>query len=140
MRKLSITPCGIDAMSFKSKIMKNHPESRIQRDIETVSQFIRIYCDNNHRHQDKSPVRASGKIHNYLNGSSLRLCRDCKKLLLYSASKRIICPYNPKPSCKKCTTHCYSDQFRDAIREVMRFSGLFLIKNGRLGLLKKYFF
>ncbi len=139
MRKLPITPGGIDAVIFKSKMMKNNEKGTIHRDIETASQFIQIYCDNNHRHQDKSPVKASGKIKNYLNGS-LSLCRDCEKLLLYSASKRIICPYDPKPSCKKCTTHCYSDRFREAIREVMRFSGFFLIKNGKLGLIKKYFF
>lgn len=120
--------------------MKNHKKSRIQRDIETVSQFIQIYCDNNHRHRDKSPVRASGKLKGYVSGSSLLLCGDCEKLLLYSASKRLLCPYDPKPSCKKCTTHCYRDSYREAIREVMRFSGLFLIKNGRLGLIKKYFF
>jgi hypothetical protein len=139
MRRLPITPGRVNAMSFKSMMLKNNEKGTIHRDIETVSQFIQIYCDNNHRHQDKSPVKASGKIKSYLNGS-LHLCRDCEKLLLYSAGKRIICPYEPKPSCKKCTTHCYSAGFREAIREVMRFSGLFLIKNGKLGLIKKYFF
>jgi hypothetical protein len=126
-------------MRSQSKMKKDH-ESKVQRDIETVSQFIRIYCEHNHQHQAKAQVKASGKIKNYLNDSSIRLCRDCRKLLLYSASKRIICPYDPKPSCRRCSTHCYTDGFRDAIREVMRFSGLFLIKKGKLGLIKKYLF
>ncbi len=120
--------------------MKKDRRSKIQRDIETLSQFIRIYCENNHQHQAKAPVKASGRIKDYLSDPPLKLCRDCRKLLLYAASKRMICPYDPKPSCKRCSTHCYADGFREAIREVMKFSGLFLIKRGKLGLIKKYLF
>jgi len=111
----------------------------IGKDIETLARFITIYCEQKHRDQEKDAIAASGKVGAYINHLDLHLCDECRKLLLHAASKRIICPYNPKPSCKKCKTHCYAQGYRERIREVMRFSGTFLIKRGKLGLIRKYF-
>ena len=44
------------------------------------------------------------------------------------------------PMCKKCETHCYAPGYRERIREVMRFSGLYMVKHGRLDLMFHYFF
>lgn len=118
----------------------NNKDSDIKRDIETVSNFIQIYCEEKHRDREKNQYNAPDKIIKYLNVTALRLCDECTTLLGYSASKRIVCPYDPKPSCKNCETHCYRNGFRERIKEIMRFSGMHMIKRGRIGLIKKFFF
>ncbi len=112
----------------------------IGKDIETLARFISIYCEQKHRNQEKKTIMASGNAGGYINHLNLHLCEECRKLLLHAASKRIICPYDPKPSCKSCKTHCYGEGYRERIREVMRFSGTFLIKRGKVGLIWKFFF
>jgi len=112
----------------------------IKKDMQVLSDFIEIYCKENHRDAGKTIIKAPGKIGRYLEDKPLMLCSDCGKLLLYAVSKRLVCPYDPKPSCKKCTTHCYRDVYRERIRDVMRFSGKYLLRKGKLGLLKKYLF
>jgi hypothetical protein len=67
------------------------------------------------------------------------LCNDCTRLLRYGLTMRIRCPHDPKPMCKKCPAPCYRNEYRRRIREVMRFSGTYLIKRGRLDLLYHFF-
>jgi hypothetical protein len=40
--------------------------------------------------------------------------------------------------CKKCTTPCYKGEYRSKIREIMKFSGIYLVKYGRLDVLYHY--
>ena len=68
------------------------------------------------------------------------LCPDCQKLLTHGIAKLLQCTYDPKPMCKKCTTHCYAPGYRERIREVMKFSGLYLVTHGRFDMLMHYFF
>jgi uncharacterized CHY-type Zn-finger protein len=110
------------------------------KDIAVLADFIGIYCGEKHPDMEKKPVGARGRAGDALAEKDVRLCGDCAKLLRYAASMRVICPYNPKPACKKCATHCYKPEHRAKIREVMRFSGMHLITHGKLGLLKKYLF
>ncbi len=114
-------------------------EAKIGKDIDVLARFIDIYCRKNHPAAARETPAAKGPLAGYLARSPL-LCPECGKLLLHAASKRLICPYDPKPRCKKCPTHCYRADYRDAIRRVMRFSGMELLKTGRLDLLYKYFF
>ena len=63
----------------------------------------------------------------------------------YIKVKRLIRHYQylskkAKPMCKKCSTHCYAPSYQEKIREVMKFSGLYLIRHGRLDLLAHYLF
>jgi RNase P subunit RPR2 len=67
------------------------------------------------------------------------LCPDCTKLLAYGLTMRLKCPHDPKPMCKKCESQCYHRDYRLKIREVMKFSGLYLIKHGRVDMLYHYF-
>ena len=76
-------------------------EKRIRRDVAVLARFIRIFCDNKHSENSKSPVRAKGRTGEFLNDVSVELCDDCTKLLLHGAGKRITCPYDLKPRCKK---------------------------------------
>ena len=119
---------------------KDPGAKRIKKDIDVLARFIEIFCVHNHRDNHKSNVEARGAIGNFLEDLSLKLCPDCTRLLLHGVGKRIICPYDPKPRCKKCPTYCYQDEYRKKIKEVMRFSGSYLIKRGRLDLAFKYFF
>ena len=51
------------------------------------------------------------------------VCDECAELLVYSEKRRAFCPKEPKPFCSYCDTHCYKDDMREYMREVMRYSG-----------------
>ena len=75
---------------------------------KTVSLMIALYCRNNHGN-----LRAD-----------LALCVDCLELNKYAMLKLDKCIYgNEKPSCAKCSTHCYKPVMREKIKIVMRYSG-----------------
>jgi hypothetical protein len=112
----------------------------VRKDVEVLAEFIRIYCEDVHAGAARSPAVARGDAGHALEGIHFSYCDECRGLLLHAVSKRCICPYDPKPSCKKCPTHCYAPKYRVMIRRVMRHSGMRLITRGRLGLIKKYFF
>ncbi len=108
------------------------------KDIGILADLIELYC--REHHEGSVEAVAGAKIGEALGERNVRLCDDCRKLLMYAGSMRLICPYEPKPSCKKCETHCYKPEYREKIRKVMRFSGMYLIRHGKLGLIKKYLF
>jgi len=103
------------------------------KDLKVLSDFISIYCQENHPGGVKE-----ARLSLILEDKKLVLCPECYELMNYSITKLLSCPYHPKPMCKKCKTHCYAPGYRERIREVMRFSGLYLIKHGRLDLLIHY--
>ncbi len=111
------------------------------KDIKVLSGFVSIYCRENHRTAEKSafPVKDE-RLRKVLEKEKLVLCPECSKLLHHGIAKLMLCPWDPKPMCKKCETHCYAPGYREKIREVMRFSGTYLIKHGRLDLLIHYKF
>jgi hypothetical protein len=79
-----------------------HP--RLVRELKTVRAMIRIYCKAHHRSSD--------------------LCEHCAELLEYAERRLSNCPFQEqKPTCGKCTVHCYKPEMRKKIIEVMRFSG-----------------
>jgi hypothetical protein len=73
-----------------------------------------------------------------LTAGELKLCPECQRLLSHGIVKLVLCPYDPKPACKKCPTPCYSPSYRRRIRQVMRFSGMYLIRRSRLDLIFQY--
>ena len=92
-----------------------------EREQAILDRFITIFCAARHGAKDG------------------RLCAECEELAVYARERLERCPHHPKPSCKKCLTHCYKPAYRERIREVMRFSGLHLLRRGRLDLLFKYY-
>lgn len=79
-------------------------ETKRQREKETVSRMIALYCRKNH----------GGKT----------LCPNCAALEAYAQSRSDRCPFmETKTFCSNCRTHCYRPDMRKKIREVMRFSG-----------------
>jgi hypothetical protein len=97
------------------------PKTQVEREIETLQAFIRVYCE---------------KRHAITKGT---LCADCDELLGYGTMRLTKCPYDPKPKCKECETHCYKPEPRRKVQEVMRFSGLYFVKRGRVDWLWRYF-
>lgn len=91
-------------------------------DIEILRAFIKVYCQCHHKgHRCQS------------------LCDQCESLLKYAVTRREKCPYDPKPACKNCRTHCYAKSYRDRIRDVMKFSGMYFVKRGRIDWLIQYY-
>jgi hypothetical protein len=108
----------------------------MEKDIFILVKFIHTYCVNNHNKEEKTTF-ASPQVH--LN-ELFSICNECTLLAHYAIDKRMKCPQKNKPSCKKCTIKCYSQEYRSKIRKAMKFSGIYFIKKGRIDYLFKYFF
>ena len=93
----------------------------IDKQKEILDTFIDVYCTGNHGTQKGE------------------LCEKCGDLHDYAHDRFSKCPYDPKPKCKDCTTHCYKPEYRAQIKEVMRYSGIHFVKRGRVDWLIKYF-
>ncbi len=118
--------------------MRKEPTKKEKHDIRTLARFIALYCRNHHG-ADRAPVDFKAPGFDHLLELPLDLCPDCAKLLKYGLTMRIRCPHEPKPMCKKCPEPCYRPEYRNKIREIMKFSGMALIKRGRIDLLYHYF-
>ena len=85
-------------------LMKTDNRRKRDREKEMVSQMIELYCRKKHREK--------------------ALCPDCRQLLAYTSGRIEHCPHmETKTFCSRCKTHCYAPAMREKIREVMRFSG-----------------
>ena len=102
--------------------------SKVDEDIRVLREFIQIYCDT--KHKDRLKTREN----------NTNLCSECHDTLNYSSLRREYCPLDPKPMCKNCEIHCYKPEYRQRIKEIMRHSGIMLIRHGRLDLIFHYFF
>ena len=109
------------------------------KDVKVLSDFIAIFCREHHRAEarDTFPIK-DARLRSVLGDKELVLCTDCSRLLNHGIAKLLLCPYDPKPACRKCETHCYAPGYRERMREVMRFSGPYMIKHGRLDLMFHY--
>jgi len=84
--------------------------SRIEREQKTVSAMIRMYCRDHHGHK---PV----------------LCEDCSALQSYARRRLETCRFqDEKPTCAKCSVHCFKVEMRDKIQTVMRYAGPRMLK------------
>lgn len=82
---------------------QRHP--RLARELATLAAMIRIYCHDVHAEDDG-------------------LCDGCAALLAYATRRLDRCVFGDgKPTCAKCTVHCYSAALREQVRVVMRYAG-----------------
>ena len=80
-------------------------ENKREREKETVSFMIKLYCKKNH-------------------GGKHELCPACAELHEYAMLRSDKCPFmETKTFCSNCKVHCYKADMREQIRTVMRFSG-----------------
>ena len=85
-------------MNDKRLSRKTEHERRI------VADMIALYCRKKH--------------------STKELCNDCRALLEYADRRTMACPrMAEKTFCSQCESHCYRQDMRERIREVMRFAG-----------------
>ncbi len=79
---------------------------RIRRERKTISAMIGMYCRDLHGTQPDA------------------LCDSCRSLNDYAMQRIDKCPFClEKPICANCTIHCYKDDMREEVREVMRYAG-----------------
>ena len=107
-------------------------------DMKTLIRFVFIFCRENHDSK-KAPFAFKGLSPDELDAHNVLLCPECTRLVKYALAMRLRCPHDPKPMCKKCPTHCYREDHREKIRRIMKFSGIYLVKRGRLDMLYHYF-
>ncbi|MCD2491562.1 nitrous oxide-stimulated promoter family protein [Lacrimispora sp. NSJ-141] len=75
-----------------------------QKEEETVSCMISIYCRGKHKQKT--------------------LCPECRELLDYAELRLSKCPHgDQKPFCSNCRIHCYKPDKKEKIRQVMRYAG-----------------
>lgn len=80
-------------------------QTKREREKEIVSQMIALYC------REKHHTRQG-------------LCPACEALNAYARQRSDKCPFmDTKTFCSNCKVHCYKSEMRQKIREVMRFSG-----------------
>lgn len=80
------------------------PLTRIRQEQEIVEQMIRLYCRQKEGHR--------------------KLCPDCMELLQYAHARLARCPFGEKKTtCRICSVHCYKQDMRKKMQEVMRFAG-----------------
>ena len=78
---------------------------RLKEEAEMIEIMIRAFCRQHHHPQDA-------------------LCENCHALLHYAKKRLACCPFREKkPTCAKCTIHCYRTYERESIRNVMRTMG-----------------
>ena len=82
---------------------RRHP--RLARELATLAAMFAINCRE-------------------LHGERVGLCDDCAALLVYATRRLDRCVFGDnKPTCAKCTVHCYSAEKREDVRAVMRYAG-----------------
>ncbi|MHA1777687.1 MAG: nitrous oxide-stimulated promoter family protein [Promethearchaeia archaeon] len=83
----------------------NEKAAKIQKEKKTLEIMIQIYC--RAKHETRS-----------------QLCDSCQDIFDYAVKRLNSCPLlENKPTCAKCPIHCYAPEYREKIREIMRFSG-----------------
>jgi predicted amidophosphoribosyltransferase len=80
-------------------------KSRLEKERKTIGTMIKMYCKNFH-------------------ASNNEICENCSELLEYADKRLDTCRFGEdKPTCEKCTIHCYKPEMREKVRKVMRYSG-----------------
>ena len=80
-------------------------EKVLKDEKETISLMIALYCHDKHDQKEG-------------------LCQDCRQLEAYAHQRLEHCQFMPeKPVCARCPVHCYKPQYRQQVREVMRYAG-----------------
>ncbi len=78
---------------------------RRAREARTIEAMVALYCRGNH-------------------GSRGTICPGCRSLLDGALARLARCPFGEeKPTCLRCPVHCYGRELREAVKEVMRWSG-----------------
>jgi hypothetical protein len=98
-----VTGSPVNVATRRVHDARRHP--RLARELATLAAMIRIYCHDVHAEDEG-------------------LCDGCAALLAYATRRLDRCVFgDDKPTCAKCTVHCYSAALREQVRVVMRYAG-----------------
>lgn len=76
------------------------------------------------RSQEKATVEAMIRLYCTHKEGNANLCDECSELLRYAHTRLERCKFGErKPTCERCTVHCYRPDMRERVRKVMRYSG-----------------
>lgn len=97
--------CMVSIMQRPHKTMPSaRPSRRLRRESRTLALMIAMYCRDCHEGEG--------------------LCPECADLLEYSLRRLNACPFGArKPTCARCTVHCYRYDMRERVRSAMRYAG-----------------
>jgi len=77
----------------------------IEQEKNTINKMINLFCRGNH-------------------GTKECLCQECSDLKDYALKRLQHCKFGvDKPTCEKCTVHCYKPDMREKVKKVMRYAG-----------------
>lgn len=97
---------------------------RLQREERTIAVMVRMYCADQHRAGPRSLADGAAVSDAAAERGSHDLCPSCSALLTYASERLRRCPFGErKPTCARCTVHCYRPQMREEVRRVMRYAG-----------------
>jgi hypothetical protein len=83
-------------------------KNRLERERKTICLMIALYCRKKHA----------------TTPATFCLCPECQQLVDYAMQRIERCPFKAdKPTCAKCTVHCYKPAMRQQVRQVMRYAG-----------------
>ena len=79
---------------------------RLRREHRTFEAMMECYCLDHH------------------GRSEARLCPECQEVMDYATLRLARCRFGAqKPTCAKCPVHCYQRNYRERVRDIMRYSG-----------------
>ena len=85
--------------------------------------MIRMYCRQHARAATTGAAEAPDP-RMAPSAAGAGLCPDCAALLDYSLDRIDACRFGAdKPTCARCTVHCFRPAMREQIRAAMRYSG-----------------
>jgi hypothetical protein len=114
-------PVREDAMTDRFEQKVSAPD--VRKDIRTLGDFTRIYCNGHHRDRQREPFQSAASELGVYGRRPLVLCAECAEHLRYAEKRRAYCPKDPKPFCSYCDTHCYKAEESEWQRQMMRYAG-----------------
>lgn len=87
-------------------MVRHNNGPNIAQEKVTISCMIDLYCTKKHGH------------------AKHQLCQECEDLKIYAMARLTYCRYGEqKTTCEKCPIHCYRKDYKQKIKQVMRFAG-----------------
>ncbi len=85
--------------------MRENGKGPLEQEKETIEKMINLYCKGTHKTRGQ-------------------LCQECGELFSYAKKRLDSCKFvDEKPTCEKCTVHCYKPVMREKVKIVMRYAG-----------------
>ena len=91
----------------KHSMSKSRLRLSTEEEVKAIKTMVTIYCKGQKHEQHGS-----------------ELCEECQSLLDYANARIDRCPRKEvKTFCNTCPIHCYKPEYRNKIKEVMKYSG-----------------